>query len=230
MPFLFCIAIYTNMHDTIGFINPHNIDKELISIDQYLFGVQPSVWMQKFYNPILTDILSLSYMNYFLLVVTVVIYLLIKGKEKEMRITLLGTILTFYFGYFLYILFPASSPSITLAHMFTRDLSGGWLTHVQKQMLELDPTAARAAFPSLHNAVTLITLMYAYKNSKILFWILLLPGIVLVFSTVYLRHHYVIDLFAGYILAIAVYYATPKIDIWWNNVCRRFKYYSSSST
>ncbi len=121
MPFLFCIAIYTNLHDTIGFINPHNIDSWLIAADQYLFGVQPCIWAQQFYHPLLTDYLSLSYMNYFLIVVVVVVYLIIKKEEQKLRAALLGTILTFYIGYALYIIFPATSPSKILANEFTRN-------------------------------------------------------------------------------------------------------------
>ncbi len=79
----------------------------------------------------------------------------------------------------------------------------------------MDPTSARGAFPSLHNAVTLITLIYAYVNSKKLFWILLIPGISLVISTIYLRHHYAIDLFAGWALAVITYYIAPYVDRWW---------------
>ncbi len=215
MPFLFCIAIYTNMHDTIGFVNSHDVHDTLIKIDAFLFGVQPCVWAQKFYHPMLTDYFSISYMNYFFIAVAVVLFLMFKKRFTDMRTVLVGTILTFYFGYFLYIIFPAAPPRLTLAHLFVRDFSGTWITAAQQKLINLNPSSSRAAFPSLHCAVTLLSLIYAYKFSKKLFWVLLIPGISLVLATVYLRHHYVIDIIGGFALAIATYFAAPHIDAWW---------------
>ncbi|MHB2155862.1 phosphatase PAP2 family protein [Calditrichota bacterium GD2] len=222
MPFLFCIAIYTNMHDTIGFVNPHDVHDTLIRIEEWLFGVQPVLWAQQFYHPWLTDYFSISYMNYFIIAVVVVLYLLVKNRPLEMRKVLIGTILSFYFGYFLYILFPAAPPRLTLAAEFTRDFSGGFITHMQNKLINLNPSSSRAAFPSLHCAVTLISLMYAFKYSKKLFFVLLVPGISLVLATVYLRHHYVVDIIAGFALAIFTYFVAPHIDSWWNNLRRKY--------
>ncbi len=222
MPFLFCIAIYTNMHDTIGFVNPHDVHDKLIQIEGWLFGGQPVLWAQKFYHPWLTDYFSISYMNYFIIAVVVVLYLLVKQRPKEMRTVLVGTILSFYFGYVLYVIFPAAPPRITLAHQFTRDFSGGFITAVQNKLIQLNPSSSRAAFPSLHCAITLISLMYAFKFSKTLFWILLIPGISLVLATVYLRHHYVVDIIGGFALAIFTYFVAPHIDEWWNKQRRKY--------
>ncbi len=217
MPFAFCIAIYTNLHDTIHFVNPHDIHDKLIAIDQYLFGVQPVIWAQQFYHPWLTQYFSISYMNYFFIAVIVVVYLLIKNKNLEMRQVLLGTILTFYFGYLLYIIFPAAPPRLTLADQFVRSLKGGWLGAAQVKLVSISSSSSRAAFPSLHCAVTLISLMYAFRYSKNLFYILLIPGVSLVAATIYLRHHYVVDILAGFALAIFTFYTAPYIGKWWEN-------------
>jgi len=214
-PFLFCIAIYTNLHDTIAFVNTHDVHDALIRIDQWMFGVQPCVWAQQFYTPFLTEVFSVAYMNYFVLSVTVVAYLLLAGRRREMREALLGTVLCFYIGYFLYIAFPAAPPWLTLASQFTRDFHGGWVTGAATRMKALDPNASRGAFPSLHCAVTFITLAYAWKHEKALFAVLLPLGAALVISTVYLRHHYVIDILAGFALAVVAYAVAPALDAWW---------------
>ncbi len=218
MPFLFCVAIYTNLHDTIHFVNPHDIHDVLIRIDGWMFGVQPCVWAQQFYHPILTDYFSISYMNYFLISVIVVLYLLLKSRRAAMRQALIGTILCFYVGYFLYILFPAAPPRLALADQFVRDFSGGWITQAQHRIIDINPSSSRAAFPSLHCAITLISLIYAWRFSKPLFRLLLIPGISLVIATVYLRHHYVIDILAGFGLAVAVHQLAPRLDNAWNRL------------
>jgi len=218
MPFAFCVAIYTNLHDTIHFVNPHDIHDKLIAIDQAMFGVQPVIWAQQFYHSWLTQYFSISYMNYFIIAVIVVVYLLIKKRDAEMRKVLLGTILCFYFGYFLYILFPAAPPRLTLADQFIRDFGGGWLGAAQVKMVNISASSSRAAFPSLHCAVSLISLMYAFTMERKLFYILLIPGISLVMATVYLRHHYVIDILAGFALAIFTYSFAPYLAAWWESL------------
>ncbi len=218
MPFAFCLAIYTNLHDTIHFVNPNDIHDKLIAIDQAMFGVQPVVWAQQFYHPWLTQYFSISYMNYFIIAVVVVVYLLVKKRNIEMRKVLLGTILCFYFGYFLYIVFPAAPPRLVLADQFIRSFGGGWLGEAQTKMVSISSASSRGAFPSLHCAITLISLMYAFTMERKLFYILLIPGISLVLATVYLRHHYVIDIFAGFGLAIFSYYVSPHIASWWENL------------
>lgn len=228
MPFLFCIAIYTNLHDTIHFVNPHDIHYTLIKIDKWLFGQEPVLWAQKFYHPWLTDYFSLAYMNYFYIAVAVVLYLLLKKRYTDMRKVLLGTILTFYFGYFLYILFPAAPPRIVLADQFIRDFAGGWLTQTQLKIVRISASSSRAAFPSLHCAVTLISLLYAYKYSKKLFAVLLIPGISLVLATIYLRHHYAVDIIAGFVLAILVYWLAPSIDIAYKKLQKKILYGKST--
>lgn len=214
-PFAFCIAIYTNLHDTIHFVNPHDVHDVLIRIDQWMFGVQPCVWAQRFYSPFLTELFSLAYMNYFVLSVAVVAYLLVAGRRREMREALFGTILCFYLGYFLYIAFPAAPPWQTLGAQFTRDFQGGWVTEAQHRLAAINPNASRGAFPSLHCAVTFITLAYAWRFKKALFAVLLPMGTTLVLATVYLRHHYVIDIIAGLGLAVLAHRVAPSLDAWW---------------
>lgn len=214
-PFLFCIAIYTNLNDTVQFVNPHHVHDTLVRIDQWLFGVQPCVWAQRFYSPLATEAFSIAYMNYFLLSVAVVGYLLLAGRREEMRQALFGTILCFYLGYVLYIAFPAAPPRLVLAHMFTRDFSGGWVTAVQNRLVDFNPSAGRSAFPSLHCGITFITLAYAWKFRKALFAVLLPMGVMLVLATVYLRHHYVVDILASAPLAFAAYRLAPPLDAWW---------------
>src|SRR5918996_495916 len=51
LPFLTCILVYTNLHDTIGFVNPHDIHDALAALDRGLFGVIPCVWAQQFISP-----------------------------------------------------------------------------------------------------------------------------------------------------------------------------------
>ena len=69
---------------------------------------------------------------------------------------------------------------------------------------------SRAAFPSLHAAVSLVALVYAWRHVRAWFWVLLPFALGLWVSTIYLRHHYVVDLLAGWALApVAVCAGAP---------------------
>jgi membrane-associated phospholipid phosphatase len=221
LPFAYCIAIYTNLHDTIHFANPNDIHHYLIAFDQWMFGVQPCVWTERFIHPILTEIFSFCYMIFFIFAPAVALTLYLQKRKTEFRAVMVSVILCFYAGYFLYVLFPAVPPRITLKHMFTINFNGTPLADTAIAMINVLPRESRAAFPSLHSAVTLLSLMLAYKYVRWLFWILLPFCTGLLLSTVYLRHHYVIDLLAGFVLGILAYIYGPRIDAWWKS--RRLK-------
>ena len=217
LPFAFCLAIYTNLHDTIHFANPHDIHQQLIAIDEFLFGMQPSVWAERFIHPALTEFFSFCYMIFFLFAPIVALTLYQQRKRVEFRATLVSVILCFYSGYFLYVIFPAVPPRITLKDMYTLTFEGTLIADAALKMVNVLPSDSRAAFPSLHSAVTLLSLMLAFKHARRLFWFMLPFCTGLIFSTIYLRHHYVIDLIAGFALGIAAFVIGPKIDLWWRS-------------
>src|SRR4030067_658727 len=96
LPFGFCIAIYTNLHDTIHFANPHDVHNTLIKIDQFLFGAQPCVWAEKFVAPILTDFFTFFYVLFFFWAPLLALILYLKNDREKFRYTMVGVILAFY--------------------------------------------------------------------------------------------------------------------------------------
>jgi membrane-associated phospholipid phosphatase len=215
LPFLIAIAIYTNLHDTIHFVNPHDVQDWFASADEWLFGVQPTIWAQQFYRPWLTEVLSFCYAVYLPMTILIPLILYIQGKDKDARTTLIGIVLCFYCGYILYIAFPTVPPRLWLADRYAFDLEGWYLSEAQRAMVSITESSSRAAFPSLHAAITLLTLIYSYRFVRKLFWFLLPVAIGLLTATIYLRHHYVVDLIAGIILALFVYKFSPSWDAAW---------------
>jgi membrane-associated phospholipid phosphatase len=61
--------------------------------------------------------------------------------------------------------------------------------------------AEGAAFPSSHVAIALVTLYFTWRYLPRLRWIHLALVIGLCVSTVYCRYHYVVDVFAGMLVA-----------------------------
>ncbi len=217
VPFLACILIYTNLHDTIGFVNPHDIHLVLAGLDRALFGVVPAVWAERFISPGLTELMQLFYVSFLWIAPSTSLILLARRRWREFRTVTLGVIVCFYLGYALYVVFPAAPPRLVLVYEFKRNLQGYpyLFSNLSARAFALLPVDSRAAFPSLHAAVSLLALFYAWRYVRPWFWGLLPFALGLWVSTVYLRHHYVVDLFAGWLLAPVAAFLAPRLDAWW---------------
>jgi len=217
LPFLACVLIYTNLHDTIGFVNPHDIHHMLAALDRTLFGVVPAVWAERFASPGRTELMQFFYVNFAWIAPSTSLILLATRRWREFRTATLGVIVCFYLGYALYVVFPAAPPRLVLVYEFKRSLQGypHLFSNLSARAFELLPVDSRAAFPSLHAAVSLLSLFYAWRYVRVWFWVLLPFTLGLWVSTIYLRHHYVVDLFAGWLLAPGAAWLAPRLDAWW---------------
>ena len=217
LPFLVCILIYTNLHDTIGFVNPHDVHHYLAALDGTLFGVQPSVWAEQFITPARTEMMEFLYLSFFWIAPSTALLLLVTRRWPEFRAATMGVLVCFYLGYVLYLAFPAAPPRLVLVYEFKKNLRGypRLFSSVSAQALALLPVDSRAAFPSLHAAVSTVALVYAWRHLRIWFWTLLPFTLGLWASTLYLRHHYAVDLLAGWALSPCAVWLAPRVDAWW---------------
>lgn len=217
LPFLLCILIYTNLHDTIGFVNPHDIHHTLLALDIRLFGVEPTLWVEQFYTRARTEVFQLFYMSFAFVAPAVPLWLLFRKRHADFRSAALSITVCFYLGYALYLLLPAAPPRLVLAGEFRKNLGGDPLfaTMTAERALSLLPTDSRAAFPSLHAAVSLLAVMLAWRFARGLFPVILPLAVGLWASTIYLRHHFAVDLLAGFLLAPLALWLTPRLDAWW---------------
>jgi membrane-associated phospholipid phosphatase len=217
LPFLACILIYTNLHDSIGFVNTRDVHHFLIGLDQALFGVQPSVWAERFVSRGLTELMSLFYVSFLWIAPSPSLLLLAERRWREFRAATMSVLVCFYLGYFLYVLLPAAPPRLVLVFDYAKSLEGypRLFSNLQARAFELLPVDSRAAFPSLHAAVSLVALACAWRDARRLFWLLLPFVLGLWASTIYLRHHYFVDLLAGWLLAPCAIFTAARLDRWW---------------
>jgi membrane-associated phospholipid phosphatase len=217
LPFVACILIYTNLHDTIGFVNRHDVHRYLDALDREIFGVQPTVWAERFITPLRTEVMQFLYMNFFWIAPSAAVILLARRRWTEFRATTFSVLLCFFMGYLLYVLFPAAPPRLVLVYDFTRNLAGNQsvFSTLSARAFELLPVDSRAAFPSLHAAVSLVALVCSWRYVRAWFYVLLPFVLGLWVSTIYLRHHYAVDLLAGWALAPAALALAPRLDAWW---------------
>lgn len=226
VPLLACFLIYTNLHDTIGFVNPHDVHDALVAADARIFGVQPCVWAERFITPALTELMQFLYLNFFWIAPSVCAVLLWQKRWPEFRAATIGLITCFFLGYLLYVIFPAAPPRLVLVAQFTKNLRGYPVGFgaLSAEAFSLLPTDSRAAFPSLHTAASTLALFYAWRYARRLFFVLLPFVLGLWLSTIYLRHHYFVDLVGGWALAPVAAWLAPRLDGWWARQQRALGY------
>lgn len=102
-----------------------------------------------------------------------------------------------------YTVLPAGGPHIYLT--FKTPLQGPWLLDWTIKTVNAASNGLDV-FPSVHVAAALYLLLFDWRHWRGRFWWVLLPCVVLWFSTMYLRFHYLVDLLAAAILALASWF------------------------
>ena len=200
-PILFVIFIYESLGNLIQYLQP-DIDPWLIQIDFFIFRVHPTLWMEQWIVPWFTDIMSLAYLSYYFIPVAFIAVLYLKGRMVELERSIFVLAFGYYISFVGYILFPAIGPRYAMAHLYSIPLEGSFITDFVRDTLNALEHNKRDVMPSGHTQMVLMVLFLAHRYEKILFYVFLPIICGLILSTVYLRYHYVIDLFVGMVLAI----------------------------
>jgi membrane-associated phospholipid phosphatase len=213
-PIFFILAIF----ELLGGVTPYlrsDIDGLLIKADLALFGVHPTVWMEGYFIPWVADILALAYISYYFIPLILILILYFKGSQNEFSLTASTILLGYYICYIIYIFMPAIGPRFTLAPLQHVPLHGGIIMNTIVDTLNALEGNKRDCFPSGHTQTVLVSLWFAFKYRRPLFWIYLPIIIALIISTVYLRYHYVIDLVAGVAAAGITIMLGHILWAWW---------------
>ncbi len=221
-PILFIILIYESLGDLIQHLHP-DIDQRLIQIDFSIFGVHPTLWMQQWIVPWLTDLLSLAYISYYFIPVVLIAVLYLKNRRLEFDEAIFILAFGYYVSFIGYILFPAIGPRYTMAHLYSVPLEGSFITDSVRDLLNALEHNKRDCMPSGHTQIVLIVLYLAHRYEKFLFYIFFPIICGLILSTVYLRYHYVIDLFVGATIAVGCMIIGPRLYRWWNSKLRNWR-------
>jgi membrane-associated phospholipid phosphatase len=190
--------VFNSLGALIAGIHTTTFDARLIAVDHAIFGVHPTVWMERLISPLLTGLLQFAYISYYFIPISLGVVLIARSRFGEFEEVLFGILLCFYFSYAGYLLVPAIGPRFTLSHLQTADLQvSPFIETIQDALNALEKNKTDA-FPSGHTAVSLMSLYYAWKKREKILFVGFIPVVTgLIISTVYLRYHYVIDVIAG---------------------------------
>lgn len=206
-----------------------NLDPIFATWEQQLFGCQPALL---FYEAVpsvfFSELMLMGYASYYPMIGVVALYYFFHRYQDFERITFI-ILASFFIYYVIFVALPVTGPQYyyhaagldNIVKGVFPDIGNYFATHQDKLPIPGSPngffhqlmeaaheTGERptAAFPSSHVGVTIILALLAWRTrSKGLITLTVVGLILMNFATVYLRAHYVIDIFAGWVSALTIY-------------------------
>ncbi len=206
-PFLIILLMYYSLWgDATLLLVTHDRDAALIALDQHIFGFQASIVLQRIISPGLTAWMAFAYFFHIINIPLVACFLYLRRDHRRFREMMSGLMVVSFLGLLGYLLVPAIGPMYTLRTQYTVPLHQSmWVFDREVDFMDF-ARIRRDVFPSMHVAISFVVWLYAYRNSKKLFWILSPLILSLWFSTLYLRYHYLVDVVTGLVLAPVSYW------------------------
>jgi len=209
------LIIFKQVYFIVYSLNPPDWDLVFIKMDFILFGLNPTQWAYRFENPILTEFLQIIYAYYYPMIVVFGLELYLWKRFKEYKYTIFIIFFSFYFSYLLYMIFPANGPRFHL-HDFSAissELPGLFLTEYIRAFLNFGESipsnvpnpqdyVQRDVMPSLHIITAFLIMYLSWKFRSKSFYFYLPYFFCMTAATIYLRYHYVVDIFGGLIVSV----------------------------
>ena len=201
-PLVLFILLYEETRYLIHLVFPYSFDFAVNRFELALFGVYPTVWLQKFVSLGLNEYMMFAYSSYYLLLGVMGIGLYFGKKVKEFDNLLFTSAVAYYVSYLGFVLLPVEGPRFALANAYQMEIDGGFFTSLALGLIHKAGIQG-AAMPSSHVAVALVVLIYARRYHRALCYVLFPVVVSLPISTVYGRFHYVSDVAAGLLVGAA---------------------------
>lgn len=203
-PVVIVIGLFETIGPLIATLNPQRFDAELARMDAHWFGSLPEAWFHVLGRPTwLTDLASVLYLGFYPLPVVIAVVLYLRRRREAFDLfatTVVATFLASYVGYFVW---PAIGPRVP-RELEAMVLGGGAVSAAVRDFMHIVEQNRLDAFPSGHAAVAIATLVRSWQSLPLsrVAVVAVIAGIL--FATVYLSLHYVVDLVAGILLGLTV--------------------------
>ncbi len=218
LPFFLLIYTYVIFRRPFTDLDPSQIHvTELIHWERTLFlGHLPAVWLQQWLNPnmfwghIVRQISNVLYISHFIIPFFVVLFLWNFYRVAYWRFVI-GFIITNYVSFLGWTLYPAAPPWwATHFNYLVGNLTVANYSNMSVNFLLSSPDPV-AAIPSLHAAYPAYMALFMIHIWGKKAWPIILFPLSIGFAAVYLGHHYVVDILAGYLVAFLAFMIVTKV-------------------
>jgi len=209
---VFIPVLYGINGPIVAAANPTRWDAELAALDRAWFGALPAAWIGLWGRPVwLTEVASILYATFYVIPLAIAVVLYRSHRRAEFHSFVFAVAATFLASYAGYLLAPAAGPRVAPGDETTLGgaAMGAWL----QVFLHFFEWNRLDAFPSGHTALALVYLSLGWRLLPQWRWRLPLAvaTVGIVFSTVYLSLHYIVDLVAGAMLAAVMVAVSPVL-------------------
>ena len=175
-------------------------------------------------HPALDLLTGPVYLTYLLEVFGVATWFYLRGEYQRMQRLAFGFALANLVGWAVWLAWPAAPPWYVDAYgpgpaspAVAASPAGGARFDALVGLPLFANLYARSsnvfgAMPSLHVCYGVLTALTGWSAGRAARWFTLVFAVVLAFAAMYLRHHYILDIVAGALLAFAVYGAVVAVD------------------
>ena len=210
LPVLAVLLVFLLLQPLVVALNAHRWDAALAAADARWFGRFAVAWHGAFGRPAaFTDLVYLAYASFYFLPIAVAALARLRlGPEGFERVAF-RILLGFYLSFLGYFLWPAEGPRVPEA-LAQAQLGGGAVSQAVRAFLAGAESTTLDAFPSGHTALSVLPALLATRSFPRLAPLLWIWALAIVFATVYIGVHYVVDVAAGLLLAgLALVLAGP---------------------
>lgn len=185
-------------------------DAGVLTLEEAVFGIQPTIWLEQFVKPWLTEWMMFCYVGYLVIfprLAAVVHYGHGRSHLEDFFFTL---VLANMFCHIGFMLFPVAGPMPAIGHLYSVPLEGFVFTQIG-EIIRNNFHPVGQTLPSPHSALGVVLWVTAWRYNLPAFYILVPIMPFLFISTFYGRYHYVSDTVAGILLGILCLYLAPRL-------------------
>ncbi|MGB8952927.1 MAG: phosphatase PAP2 family protein [Candidatus Aminicenantales bacterium] len=197
-------------------------DPVVLNFEKLVFGLQPTVWFQKFMSPALTEWMMFSYVIYVPIYPVLCGIIYFKRGPHQMEDYLFTLGVTNVLCDIGFILFPVAGPLYAIKPLYTVPLKGYFFTF-WGEYIRTHVHSIGGCIPSPHCAVATIMWLMAYRYHKPSFYVLTPIILSLYVSAAYGRYHYVTDVVIGILTALLAVGLATRLVKGWNRVVLKWQ-------
>lgn len=217
-PVLLYAGLYTETVTINRMLQTPRLDPWLLRADHLLFSCQPAeVFPARLAQPWFSELMHLSYLSYYVMVGGLAAWLLLRDIPAFRHFVTVVS-LVFYACYTTYLFVPAVGPRVLWADTPERATFVALYGHAPRPtaepaesevfrrgfaFIEANGEIPGAAFPSSHVVVAFVTAWFSWRYVPRIRWAHLLLAVSILFSTIYTRAHYAVDVVGG-LVALAL--------------------------
>lgn len=208
VPVLFLVTIAV-VHQ----VNPIDYDAMLARMDRWIGGDHLLRSMAALTSPVLNDVMMVLWVSYYILPIIPGIEMYVRRREKYFEAKTM-ILLAFFISFVGYFAAPARGAGYYLEEMgVERPGEGAVVMAPLKDAIDaMEGEEPRDTYPSGHVMIAVVTIGFCLRHRLWLGWIAVPQALGVIFSTVYLRFHYAVDVVAGVLLGVICIYLGICMD------------------